>query len=125
MSSLDDKLRDTLEDWYPGTQYADVIPKLKQVFADERYVTPENAAKVQEMVNSMAKLANDAFQIPTIQYIKPNKAMTKAQNLMTGQEWYDRFDKELRNLISRGDGETWMGWDCGEVREAAKKASNL
>jgi hypothetical protein len=44
---------------------------------------------------------------------------------MTGQEWYERFEKELRDLVSRGDGETFMGWDCGEVREAAKRAAGL
>lgn len=44
---------------------------------------------------------------------------------ITGQEWYDKFKEQLKPLISRGDGETWMGWDCGEVHTAAKKAAGL
>lgn len=35
MSSLDQQLREILEDWYPGTMYEDVIPKIKKLYADE------------------------------------------------------------------------------------------
>ena len=31
---LDDKLREILEDWYPGTQYHEVIPLLKAAVVD-------------------------------------------------------------------------------------------
>jgi hypothetical protein len=44
---------------------------------------------------------------------------------MTGQEFYERFNNQLKTLISHGDGEIWMGWGCNEVRAAAKRAAGL
>lgn len=126
MSNLDKKLRETLHK--VGTVkirsaldevIEDGVAQIKQAFAEEGYVTPENAKKVQEIVNQMANLANDAFRIPIIQYIKPNKAMTKAQNLMTGQEWYNRFVAELDK-----DGEIAIA-GSGIIKGAAKRAAGL
>jgi hypothetical protein len=101
----------------------EVIAQIHQAFADARYVTPENAVKVQEMVNQMVNLANDSFKLPTIQYIKPNKSTTKAKNLMTGQEFYNRFEKELEVIESKKGIDSDIHPD--EFIEAAKKASGI
>lgn len=98
---LDENLKDILNhaDWYAdglnpsGKEDRDnAVEKIKEAFVEAGYITPENAKKVQEMVSQMANLANDVAQLPTIQYIKPNRAMTKAYRLMTGQEWYHEFE---------------------------------
>lgn len=71
---------------------------------------------VQDIVNLHANMKHDAIRLG----LTPSDP-----RLMTGQQWYDKFDEQLKRLVSHGDGETWMGWDCGEVREAAKRAAGL
>ena len=60
-SSLDERLREILEDWYPGTMYEDVIPKIKQLYADE--VTPKVDAIMQDMVNLQANMKHDMLRL--------------------------------------------------------------
>lgn len=98
----------------------DVIPLIKQAFTEAGWITPEQRDKVVKMVNDMANLANDAFQLPTIQFVKINKAQTKAQNLMTGQEFYDRFKKELDKLSDIKN-----LWDGTPLLDAAKRAAGI
>jgi hypothetical protein len=126
MSDIDEKLKVLL--WPMVTNGFDVpmlIDEIKQAFTDAGYISPENAQKVQEMVNQITNLANDAFQIPTIQYVKPNKAMTKTQNLMSGQEFYDRFEVQFGQVIrdAADSGEEVM--DIDMAIDAAKRAAGL
>lgn len=125
MVDLDAKLKEILHTPVNQRDFSydedDIVEQIKQAFAEAGYVTPENAAKVQTMVNQMVNLANDMAIVPTIQYVKPNKAITKAQNLMTGQEWYERFEKEFK-------GTRWYDKIRGshdEISDAAKRAAGL
>lgn len=73
--NLDDKLREIFYTHEPAIANADlladdILPKIKQVFADE----PTYAAKA-------ALRSRDKFSMPEI--------------YMTGQEWYERFVKEV------------------------------
>jgi len=85
MSNLDTKLQDILEDWYPGTQYQEVIPKLKQAFAD---------AQTEGLLKDWGR--------PEIEIVtryergkEPKVIMVDGKEVMTGQEWYERFKKEI------------------------------
>lgn len=102
MSDLDDKLRGILgrepADSSLAIKYADkTIARIKQAFADEGYLSPEQAKEVQELVNQITDVAHKAMVLPTIQPVIYNKRQQTAQNLMTGQEWLARFEKELDN----------------------------
>lgn len=98
MSDLDDKLRDILEGWYPGTQYEEVIARLKQAFADEGFMTSQQADQ------------------QTSDILKVNRKLD-------GQEWYDRFVKEYSHLEGKLSGGSVM--PRSNAIEAAKKASGL
>lgn len=106
------------QDWVEVV-WPEIKSQIKQCLADEGYMPPENAKKVQEMVNSMANLANDMAQLPTVQYVKVNKAGTKALNLMTGREWFDRFERELNKELPQRFPEYF------NALEAAQRASGL
>lgn len=108
------------------------------LFISKGWVSPENAAKAQKMVNDMANLAVNTMQLPTKVYIKPNRAMTKAQNLMTGQEWYSKFNAEIDNIqpleMPQGlkeygkdyDKQLWIAQELDKlVMEAAQRASGI
>jgi len=97
------------------------VDAIIELFNKQGWVSPENAKKVQDMVNQMVNLANDAFHMPTIQYIKPNKAMTKAQNLMTGQEWFGYFLQEFSGIPVN----TEITINIDEIMKAAQRASGL
>lgn len=67
----------------------EAIAQIKQIFSDEKYLTPTE------------------FQL-----------MAETNGLMTGQEWYDRFHKEIMEM----DGSLWINQD---MFRAAKKAAGL
>jgi hypothetical protein len=85
------------------TDHEELATKVERLFADEGYVTPDNAKKVQAMVNQMAQLAQDAFQMPTMVNVALDKQQQTMQKLMTGPEWYARFKKELDSLYDNFD----------------------
>lgn len=112
----------------------ETIEEIIQAFKDEGWVTPENAKKVQSMVNQMANLANDAFRMPTTIHLAVSKDQKTAQRLMTGQEWYDLYKQEkgfgsLDNLKDIGEhGKTYFdGIDHAVIKcdEAAQRASGI
>lgn len=113
---LDDKLRKV---WLEpeGCELGSVadqkaLDDIKQVFDAEGY---RNRAPSRETEDKYVK-EHTAHVI---------RVLKEKGGIMTGQEWFERFDDELRKLVSRGDGETWMGWGCDEVRGAAKKAAGI
>jgi hypothetical protein len=119
---LDEKLKDILN--LINKSLAEdvqmwVIPQIKQVFADAGYITPEQVAKTQDLVNQMANLANDMARVPTVQYVSITDDQREARMLMTGQEWYDRFEKELKSGLALP--EVMDIW----VRVSAKRAAGL
>lgn len=89
MTDLDDKLREILE--YYQKQDPECIAEIKQVFVDEGWVEPI------EMRRNI---------------VHPFKIV----ETMTGQDWYNRFYKELDI-----DGDV----NLVDVVRAAKKASGL
>lgn len=129
MSNLDKRLREIVvgDENTAGLPIDDkAIAAIKQAFEDEGWITPENAQKTQEMVNQMANLAHDMVRMPTVHYIKPNKAMTKAQNLMSGQEWYRKLSQEMTGKVLPYSGsDTDVISTYKLVMEAAKKAASL
>ena len=120
MSDLDKKLYEILWGDAPDIALSDHAlakrDRIKQAFIDEGWTTPENALKVQQMVDDIANLSNDMARWPRIQYVHANKKTMTAKNLMTGKEWYDLLADELK------------GVDTDEYRavlRAAKKASGI
>lgn len=91
-------------------------------FREGNYTSHEEGQLTEESIDKIQQIFQDAGYVP--ENLSYSYKVLPA-NMMSGQEWYERFKKELKHLVSRGDGETWMGWDCGEVTEAAKKASEL
>lgn len=119
MNDLDDKLREILEDWYPGVMYENVIPKIKKLYADE--VTPKVDTIMQDMVNLQANLKYDMLRLgmtPTPVNITADFSKGKLSELMTGQEWYDNFVKEWLK-VNHTDLKTY------EILEIAKKSSGI
>jgi hypothetical protein len=126
MSDLDRRIREALDgsDAFALNDNSVYLDRIKQAFIDAGWVTPENAVKVQNMVNQITNLANDMHQLPAVLYVKPNESTTQLQNLMTGQEWYERFGKALAKQKPR----EWYSGDTytpGQVMKAAKKASGI
>lgn len=110
-SSLDDKLREILEgymhyltgrqqenglDW--DGDYPTTIGRIKQAFADEGYV---NKIDNPNMIGM---------------YVDKDGYIYKA---MTGQEWYDRFEKEMDNQPYKIDPMFSVAF------EVAKKAAGI
>jgi hypothetical protein len=110
--TLDEKLREILEDWYPGTQYEDVVPKIKQAFQDEGWIAPDTDKY--KLVKGLQKAAlenNDSNTVP----------------VMTGKEWYDKLMSEflkVNHIYTTPDEEDWVAKFTDFV-EAAKRASSL
>lgn len=94
MSDLDDKLREILDGNF-GADYSDAIAQIKQAFA-EHY---------------------DAIEKDTLHYVSNLK-------LMTGQEWYERFEHELATPPKSGF--TTERVDIFQrAKEAAKRAAGI
>lgn len=91
MSRLDKKLREILTPKLPTTIDTQII-RLKQAFADEGYIV--------------------------LQPLTVKSSDTDATDLMTGQDWYDRFVQEWLS-IHRPDLKSI------EILEAAKKAAGV
>jgi hypothetical protein len=104
VGSLDDKLRDILEDWYPGTQYENVIPRLKKVFESENYI-----------------------QIPEVVKDKTGFVKIHPEGMyMTGEYWYNKFKAEYHNKADWIAGDPEMGDDAEQdVLLAARLASGI
>jgi hypothetical protein len=102
--SLDDKLRGILGK--EGITYPPgAIEKIKQAFADEGY-------------EKMPK-AEDYRYEPGAVHSRVITSILKEGNYMTGQEWYDRFVQECKNLEPNHPS------IFDPVYEAAKKASGI
>jgi NADH:ubiquinone oxidoreductase subunit E len=74
------------------------ITAITQAFKDAGWLTPENAKKVQEMTNMHANMQRGMVRLGlTSTPIKRTADFSNGElsKLMTGQEWYDRFEKAL------------------------------
>jgi len=109
------------EDDYLYEELIKSVDDIIALFISKGWVSPENAAKAQKMVNDMANLAVNTMQLPTKVYIKPNRAMTKAQNLMTGQDWYNKFLEQFRGTPAN----TIVTLNIDEIINAAQRASGI
>lgn len=108
MSDLDSKLREILEEVEDevnntggvSTKHRGrLVAQIKQAFAEEGYV-------------KVSKDNQDKIKTATIYSINHGQ-----YELMTGQEWYERFEKELNNHPIKLQGT--------EIMRAAKKAAGL
>lgn len=112
--------------------------KLREIVAGYAGVPEYNNKQHHQRLDEVISGLKQAFEaagyvyVPQVEIVtryergkKPELFMINGQEVMTGQEWLAAFKNELKNLVSRGNGETWMGWDCGEVLEAARRASGL
>ena len=82
MSTLDDRLREILRaDRANELAIAETIAQIKQAFADEGWI------KIPQIVEVEGKLEtqHNFVDINNMRY-------------MTGQEWYDRFERELQRV---------------------------
>lgn len=98
MSKLDDKIKDIVSDQENYTSYPDSFnnrgtEQIKQAFTDEGYVYHAQS---------------DSFKTTTLR-----------MGLMSGQEWYDRFKKELNKRLPQRVPEYF------DALESAKKATGL
>lgn len=109
MSDLDDRLRaldcffDMRESDKPGN-----IEEIKQAFIDAGW---RDAAEVIVLVDT-------EFEKHTIAYELNN-------NKMTGQEWYERFYKELNTYDPELYSQVEHGYTTHTIDEAARKASSI
>jgi len=95
----------------------DYLEQIKQAFKDAGWLTPEQRQQTQELVNRMAQTAQDMLKLPVT---------VRELGVMTGQEWYDRFEKETDNLsflVRGGDGVVYITQE--NILNAAKKAAGI
>jgi len=106
--SLDEKLREIVADMpYPDA----AVETIKQAFTDSGYL---NSVRM----NGKTIVMNGKDPLGQVVYW-PDKAMT-------GQEWYDRFEKELEHkVIGVGYGGQDALYVFNYVVGAAKKAAGL
>lgn len=116
MSERDEKLRDTLNklaihidrgDSAAAYNYMDeineAIAQIEQIFADEGWLPIKPSP-------------SDSFTI---------KALPTHANLMTGQEWYDRFEKHYKDLAIYPEPNPLKLVMESQAIRAAKRAAGL
>lgn len=120
MSDLDDRLREIIEIVHTDCKLVrpclvenQSIRAIKEAFAEEGWITPEQVAKTQELVNQMANLAQDMAKLSvTVERI----------GTMTGREWHDKFRDEMPRAVD--ELLPLIGYER-KVVEAAKRAAGL
>jgi hypothetical protein len=109
MAIIDDKLKEIVDalDTAQVCNHTHFIDQIKQAFTDEGYANPDEV--FDGVIDGLAKNGKK----------------------LTGQEWYDRFEKELDVQLDNDKGEEWLdhlaeyGADLTPILDAAKKASGL
>jgi len=136
---LDDKLREILDELWPLPDWHSDDPNemadyqerevtkakaaIKQAFSEAGYVQPlEGGYVFSDAAGNFTKATGGVIgEVEGTEIYSINGD----SNIMTGQEWYDRFEMELANLM-----ESWNpnGEGClqrSHVLEAAKKAAGI
>lgn len=113
--SLDDRLKEILKEHRSFAMHSagdgvamhnsdEAIAQIKQAFADNNYV-----------------------QLPTVRKEIDEGITVNGKIVMTGQEWFDRFEVETAKITTGSKG--WTGYldnyGVDDFLEAAKKASGL
>lgn len=128
MSDLDDKLRDIVSEYaesHEQSQFDEQVRLIKQAFKDDAW----SAIPEKEVYDRVLKYDNQ-----TICSQCQNRFTTQEDCLlhyklhdptMTGQEWYDRFTKEM-NGVETYSGDDYYGLvSDDEVLDAAKRATGI
>lgn len=104
-----------------------IVDNIITMFKDAGWLSPEQKKKILELVNQLANTANEAFQMPTMHYVALDKKQQIAQDLMTGQEWLSRFERERPTLNSIASKEYNDGFADASTAciEAAKRATGV
>lgn len=119
---LEEKLREILKE-YTGEVFESLKVKTDQ-HIDRGQVNFEVTGDYKNSISQIRQVFEDEGWHKNV--LEPEGDCTFITHpCMTGQAWFDNFRKELKPLVSHGDAETWMGWGCGEVMEAARKASGI
>lgn len=104
---LDDKLQNTLYSFASGVNQRvrtdkellkSAIAQIKQAFADEGYISFKKEYEVKGFLTKQQwerQAQKDGWKRPEAETINLTFDNGKPERLMTGQEWYDRFEKEL------------------------------
>ena len=108
--SLDDKLKEILGKQGAGAS-DETIPQIKQAFADEAGLTQ----LIQDTANLYANMKHDALRL--------GLSYSNTQYL-SGQEWYDNFEKEYDQLDDTRTGGELSHWKA-YIFQAAKRAAGL
>lgn len=110
--SLDDKIIEAVlgKPLQEGMPTPNFVEKIKQAFADEGYLTPEQKEQTQKLVNMLADQAQLMAKLPVT---------VSVPGEMTGRDWYDRFEKEANH-------DAWItGRDYNRAFRAAKRAAGI
>lgn len=119
----------------------DAIVQIEQAFADEGY-TKSKTYCLHQFVHSFCDRQHEGetcILCNTFRHMSKEDADShqntkhvadfskgKLSNLMAGQEWYDRFEKELgKPKVFVGYGYDDIGYDEDDVINAAKRASGI
>lgn len=108
MNEFDQKLSDIIY-----SESLDMVEQIKQAFADAGYI-PSNLGKT---LYAMPKGKDLARELAGLDQIIDDSTNTieLSSPMMTGQEWYDRFKKELPKITSNPN----------DIIKAAKRAAGL
>lgn len=124
-SDLDEKLEEIIFGDMPKHFMSDSMlakpEQIKQAFIDAGWFTPADKELVQEIVNHrlQMKLTKDkSWRFDTTD-------KHPEDTLMTGQEWYDRFIRELPPPFPLEAGDPQEAVDYYGVKSAAKKVAGI
>lgn len=93
------------------------VARIKQAFVDAGWLSPERVAETQKLVNKLVQNAQDMHKLAMGVYPQ------LLPNVMTGQEWYDRFEKEMDRISAYATFDNHD--DVDRAMDAAKRASGI
>lgn len=126
MTNLDTKLRTAIERmWGAGIDYA-MSPDFKELSEDEKdklYERYKTNVGTDVLAQIKQAFADEQLQDYMTQYGTMTELKVKPPRLMTGQEWYDRFEKAI-HVINPPEtpSDVWMRQ---EILDTAKRASGI
>lgn len=125
MDSLDEKLREIVEEAYDETGMRagvdNTITQIKQAFQDEGYHQSRPMAQKIDPVHEGYKQLRDTHEGKVT-------SLEASPFCMTGQDWLNRFKKELgttSTLTISPNEEPLIVYSSVTVNESAKKASGI
>jgi hypothetical protein len=139
MSDLDKKLEEIVASGQPiARASAEMVLEIKQAFIDAGWVPTVEITSNTTLDAAESKTITEAFNETRCHCGKDGHALNSVNcpvhggEIMTGQEWYDRFINELpQDVVIDYDSQSNVSFHAGnnhglyKAREAAKKAAGL